>query len=197
MPRNPVVLVHGLYDTAAKMRVLSAHLEQLGWSVYCLNLTPNDGSGCLKFLASQVSTFVDRHFSPKEPIDLLGFSMGGLVTRYYLQRLGGIDRVQRYISISAPNQGTLTAYSFSSEGICQMRPTSPFIRDLNQDWDQYQSKLQITTIWTPFDLMIIPATSSCLGFGKEIALPVWVHAWMVHDPRTLHQVIQSLSDPIF
>ena len=194
MPRNPVVFVHGLFDTTAKFKILSAHLEQFGWSVYCLNLIPNDGTGCLKKLAQQVAEFIDLHFLPEQKIDLLGFSMGGLVTRYYLQRLGGIDRVQRYISISAPNKGTIDAYAQSHEGIKQMRPGSALITDLNQDWAKFQARLQTTTLWTPFDLMIVPATSSCLGFGKEISVPVWVHAWMVDDPRTLALVTQALSE---
>lgn len=194
MSRNPVVLVHGLYDTRAKFNTLSAHLEQLGWSVFCPNLVPNDGTGCLKALAQQVAKFVDDHFLPEQKIDLLGFSMGGLVTRYYLQRLGGVERVQRYISISAPNQGTIDAYAQSHPGIKQMRPGSPFIQDLNQDWSKFQARLQTTTLWTPYDLMIVPATSSCLGLGKEISVPVWVHAWMVDDPRVLAIVAQSLSE---
>lgn len=196
MPRNPVVLVHGLFDTIAKFKTLSAHLEQFGWSVHCFNLMPNDGTGCLKKLAHQVEDYINQHFPSEQKVDLLGFSMGGLVTRYYLQRLGGVDRVQRYISISAPNQGTIVAYSQPHEGIRQMRLNSELIKDLNQDWSKFQTRLQTTTLWTPFDLMIVPATSSCLGLGKEISVPVWVHAWMVDDPRVLAIVTHALSESI-
>lgn len=193
MVKNPVVLVHGLYDTAAKFKTLASHLRQQGWFVATPSLTPNDGSGCLAALAHQVANFIDSQFEPGQAIDLLGFSMGGLVTRYYLQRLGGIERVRRYINISAPNHGSILAYSLPLKGISQMRPLSNFILDLNRDWEQYQARLQVTTLWTPFDLMVLPATSSCLGWGKETALPVWVHAWMLKDPRTLVQVTQALS----
>ena len=196
MSRNPVLLVHGLYDTTAKFDALSAHLSDRGWSVHSLDLTPNDGRGCLKALARQVADYVDRTFDAQQAIDLLGFSMGGLVTRYYLQRLGGVDRVHRYISISAPNRGTLAAYALPWEGIGQMRPQSPFVSDLNRDWQQYYAQLQVTTLWTPFDLMILPAASSCLGSDREISLPVWVHAWMVHDNRTLEIVADALSEPL-
>jgi triacylglycerol lipase len=193
MAKNPVVLIHGLYDTAAKFNTLAAHLRRQGWSVGAPSPTPNDGSACLKALAQQVATFIDRRFEPEQAIDLLGFSMGGLITRYYLQRLGGIKRVQRYISISAPNKGTIAAYSLPLKGIRQMRPQSDFIQDLNRDWKEYQSRLQVTTLWTPFDLMILPASSSCCGWGQETVLPIWVHARMVEDPRALEQVVQALS----
>ena len=194
MERNPVLLVHGIYDTVAKFKALSAYLHQLGWSVLRLNLKPNDGSALLNELAKQVTDYVDRTFEPGQIIDLLGFSMGGLVTRYYLQRLGGVERVKRYITISAPNNGTLTAYSLPFPGIIQMRINSPFLQDLNQDQDHYLSQLKVTNLWTPYDLMILPAHSSKMGIGREISVPVAVHAWMVSNRRVMEIIASALSD---
>lgn len=189
--RNRVLLVHGLYDTFLKFRRMSAYLTNLGWSVHCLNLTPNNGNGRLETLAEQVADYVRRNFRDEQPLDLVGFSMGGIVTRYYLQRLGGLDKVQRYISISAPNNGTLMAYTLQRPGVVQMRPKSTLLQDLNRDVEVLQ-KLQVTVLWTPFDLMILPARSSQMAVGKEIQLPVPVHAWMVSDSRTLTTVAQQL-----
>jgi triacylglycerol lipase len=194
MERNPVLLVHGLYDTVAKFEVLSAYLDQLGWSVHSLNLQPNDGFAPLNDLAEQVADYVDQTFESGQSIDLLGFSMGRLVTRYYLQRLGGVERIKRYITISAPNNGTLTAYSLPLKGIRQMRMNSPFLQDLNQDHDQYLSQIQVTNLWTPYDLMIFPAHSSKMGIGREISVPVAVHGWMVRDRRVMKLIASALSD---
>jgi triacylglycerol lipase len=196
MERNPVLLVHGLYDTVAKFKELSAYLNQLGWSVHSINLKPNDGSAPLNDLAKQVADYVDRTFESGQIIDLLGFSMGGLVTRYYLQRLGGVERVKRYITISAPNNGTLTAYSLPLKGITQMRINSSFLQDLNQDYDQYLSQIQVTNLWTPYDLMILPAHSSKMGIGREISVPVVVHAWMPSDRRVMKMIASALSDSL-
>ena len=194
MERNPVLLVHGIYDTVAKFKELSAYLDQLGWSVHSINLKPTDGSALLDDLAEQVADYVDRTFESGQMIDLLGFSMGGLVTRYYLQRLGGVERVKRYITVSAPNNGTLMAYSFPLPGIIQMRINSPFLQDLNQDHDQYLSQLKVTNLWTPYDLMIFPAHSSKMGIGREISVPVAVHGWMVRDRRVMKLIASALSD---
>ena len=196
MERNPVLLVHGLYDTVAKFKELSAYLDQLGWSVHSINLKPNDGSAPLNDLAKQVAGYVDRTFESGQIIDLLGFSMGGLVTSYYLQRLEGVERVKRYITISAPNNGTLTAYSLPLKGITQMRINSSFLQDLNQDHDQYLSQIQVTNLWTPYDLMILPAHSSKMGIGREISVPVAVHAWMPSDRRVMEIVASALSDSL-
>jgi triacylglycerol lipase len=193
--RNPILLVHGLMDTSYKMRKISSHLHNLGWQVFDIDLIPNNGDSRLEVLAKQVGNLIDRTFSPDQPIDLLGFSMGGLVSRYYLQRLGGIERVERFISISAPNNGTIAAQFSLRPGCMQMRPNSEFMTDLNSDVDRLKS-LNFTSIWTPFDLIILPPSSSQLGIGTELSIPVLAHPLMVADERTLKAVTTALSQPV-
>ncbi|NEP13081.1 MAG: alpha/beta fold hydrolase [Symploca sp. SIO2C1] len=193
--RNPVLLIHGITDTKAVFRKMSTYLEGLGWSVHSLNLIPNNATVGLDQLAQQVADYIAKHFDPKQPLDLVGFSMGGLVSRYYIQRLGGIERVQRYVNISAPNNGTLTAYLLSRLGCVQMRPESEFLQDINRDSQMLES-LKFTRLWTPFDLMIVPATSSQMPVGKEVKIPVLIHAWMLKDQRCLKAVAAALSEPI-
>lgn len=189
--RNPLLLVHGLTDTSHKMRKIASHLRGLGWRVYDIDLIPNSGDAKLEVLAQQVADLIDRIFPAHQPIDLIGFSMGGLVSRYYIQRLGGIDRVQRFISISSPHQGTIAAYFTNRPGCVQMRPNHQFINDLNHDIDRL-NQIQVTSIWTPFDLMILPPRSSQLGIGTDISLPVLSHVQMVFDRRTLNAIVDAL-----
>ncbi|MCJ8283239.1 MAG: hypothetical protein MJK14_26425, partial [Rivularia sp. ALOHA_DT_140] len=42
--RNPVLLVHGIWDTGKVFRRMTAYLKEGGWEVYDLDLNPNDGS---------------------------------------------------------------------------------------------------------------------------------------------------------
>lgn len=193
MTRNPVLLIHGISDDLHKFDVMAAYLEKQGWPIYRLSLTPNYGTACLKKLAQQVKDYINQTFPEDQLIDLLGFSMGGIVTRYYLQRLGGIEKVQRYISISAPNNGTITAYGLPFKGVKQMCPNSSLLQDLNRDHQQILSKINVTVLWTPYDLMIIPANSSKMGVGIEKEIPVLFHAWMVTDQQVLNAVTEALS----
>ncbi len=193
--RNPVLLIHGMWDTTATFNIMSAYLSQLGWSVWGLNLIPNNGDKCLVHLAGQVADYAAKTFGPEQPFDLIGFSMGGIVSRYYLQRLGGIDRVQRFIAISSPHHGTLTGYASRRPGCVQMRPDSQFLRDLNRDVAMLE-KLNFTSIWTPYDLMIFPATSSKMPVGREVIVPVALHAMMVSDSKVLKAVAEALAEPL-
>lgn len=193
--RNPVLLIHGLTDTSQQMRQIADYLTSWGWKVLTIDLRPNNGDANLEVLAAQVAATLERSFPPHQQIDLVGFSMGGLVGRYYLQRLGGLDRVRRFITISAPHQGTLAAYFSLRPGCVQMQPDSRFIDDLRRDVDVLR-RLNLTSIWTPFDLIILPPDSSRLGFGKEVVLPIVAHPLMVSDPLALAAIHQALCQPV-
>ncbi len=195
LDRNPVLLVHGINDTGAVFHRMAPYLIERGWSVYDLNMIPNNGAKHLDHLAEQVADFVAKVFPPEQPLDLVGFSMGGVVSRYYVQRLGGIDRVQRFITIASPHRGTLTAYGSQRPGCVQMRPGSAFLEDLNRDVAMLE-RLNFTSIWTPLDLMIVPANSSQLLVGKEVQVQVPLHPWMLTDSRSLHALTEALGEPI-
>jgi triacylglycerol lipase len=193
--RNPVLLVHGINDTGAVFNKMAVYLRQKGWSIHTLDLLPNNGAEGLDNLAQQVANYVGAAFSPEQTFDLVGFSMGGIVSRYYIQRLGGIKRVQRFITISSPHEGTMIAYGSWLPGCMQMRPNSPFIKDLNSDVEMLK-QLNFTSIWTPYDLMIVPARSSQMPLGKQVILPIALHPWMLTDSRTLAIVVEALTEPI-
>lgn len=193
--RNPVLLVHGIIRTSAVFRRMSTYLTQEGWSVHSFNLTPNNASLGLDKLAIQVANYVDKTFAPEQPIDLVGLSMGGLVTRYYVQRLGGIDRVQRFITIAAPHQGTRMAYLLPRLGCIQMRPGSAFLEDLNQDASMLE-RLNFTSLWTPWDFIIVPASSSQMPVGQEVKVSVFAHAFMARHSHCLQAVKSALLEPL-
>jgi hypothetical protein len=44
--------------------------------------------------------------------------------------------------------------------------------------------------------MILPATSSRLGIGKEVTIPVILHPLMLTDTRTLTIVADALIEPV-
>ncbi len=190
---NPVILVHGIWNSAGIFSTLKAYLEKAGWSVYALSMTPNNGDAPLEVLAEQVAAFAEKSVG-QQMFDLVGFSMGGLVSRYYVQRLGGLTQVQRLVTVSAPHWGTALGLMSDRPGIRQMRPGSPFIKALNRDIGQLES-LQFFSLWTPFDLLILPPWSSRLGVGEEQRLSVPTHNRMTCDSVGLVAIAQALSTP--
>jgi triacylglycerol lipase len=190
----PVVLVHGIWNTAAIFRPLKAHLERQGWTVFVLSMKPNNGDAPLEVLAQQVAAFVHQSLGAQQPFHLVGFSMGGLIARYYVQRLGGLAQVQRFVTISTPHRGTWLGLFSHRRGIRQMRPGSPFLNALNQDIYQLNS-IEFSSLWTPFDLLILPPWSSDLagwGVGHSQKLQVFTHNRMIFDVSGLEAITHYL-----
>lgn len=190
-PGQAVLLIHGIFDTDDIFWQMSQYLKNLGWDVHSFNLSPNTGGIGLDKLAEQVEDYVNKKFSPDQSFNLIGFSMGGIVGRYYVQRLGGIERVNTFITISSPHNGTWTAYPLALPGILQMRPESDFLKDLNSDIGML-AKIHFVSMWTPLDLMIMPPNSSHVNVGKELKFNVLRHDLMVKDRMVIKAVEEEL-----
>ena len=120
-----MLLVHGINDDARSLAPLADGLTRAGFQdVQRVELKPNDGAAPICVLAEQVAeaarSLHARTGSAR--IDVVAFSMGALVSRYYLQRLEGRDHVRRFVSISGPHAGTLMGWLRANPGARDMRP---------------------------------------------------------------------------
>jgi triacylglycerol lipase len=195
--RNPVLLLHGINDTATVFNRLSIHLTQQGWAVHHFNMVPCNGDAGIECLAEQVADYIYNTFPAHQTIDLFGFSMGGIVSRYYVQRLGGIERVHRLITLVSPHLGTWIAYGSRRPAALQMRPNSPFLQDLNRDAAMLE-RLNFTSLWVPLDMMmIVPGKSSVLPIGRNVRLGDWaLHGPLIRDRRSLEAIATALAEPL-
>ena len=190
-PRR-VLLVHGIYNSAKSMRWLGRFLSERGWQVYAISLKPNDASVTFEAMARQLDTFVAATFPDGEKFDLVAYSMGGLVSRYYIQKLGGDKRVRRFVTLSTPNHGTVWAWLSGRAGVKEMRPGSEMLRDLNGDVSKL-APLNYTSIYTPFDLSIVPAVSSRMPVARNVVTFVPLHPLMVMMPAPIQAATRALQ----
>lgn len=188
---RPVVLVHGLWNTVNIFGYLRPYLENHGWDVHGVSLTPNNGDISIEQQADQLSEFIQLSLGNQQPFSLVGFSMGGLVSRYYLQRLGGLQRVQRFIAVAVPHYGSALAWFRWNIGGRQMQPRSKFLADLNRDIEQLAGCRPLS-LWTPYDLLVVPAYHCCLPVGERQRLSVYSHNGMLRDQRSLAAIAQGL-----
>jgi triacylglycerol lipase len=193
--RHPVLLIPGLNDTARIFRTMSTQLQNQGWEVHIVEVFPSNGKLGIDKLALQVDNYVKSHFDSTQAIDLVGLSMGGIIGRYYIQKMGGIQLIKRYVSLASPHQGTMVAYLSQTPAAIQMRPNSALLKELNQD-SRWLEQLDVTSIWTPWDLMIVPASSSRLPKVQELVLHVSFHGLVARNRAVIDAVIASLSQQL-
>jgi triacylglycerol lipase len=187
------VLVPGWLDNDRTLGRLRRFLEFSSISTVICSPQPSDGSVPIQRLAEQLAEFIEYGFGSQEPINLFGFSMGGLIHRVYLQEMDGWRRVRKFVTVATPHRGTMTARLATHQAGMQMRPDSEFILGLNRDLSTLE-RVQFTSVWSPFDLTIVPANSSVLPVGN--ARRVWspAHGIMMYDPNVMRVIAQILKE---
>jgi triacylglycerol lipase len=186
---RPAIVIHGIFDPAIRVMPLVRALRARGIAHVRRARVPVLGTTRIEELAQLLAARVDRvreqHGAVQ--VDLVGYSMGALVARTYLQWFGGTQHVHTFVSICGPHRGTLTAYALPLTGVRQMRPGSAFLRALG-----HRAPPNTHCLYTPYDALIVPATSGILdGAASVHAMPVGAHHRMLRDPR-VHDLVASL-----
>lgn len=189
-----VLLVHGIFDKGTIFKKMAAHLKVLGMETWSPDFSPNDGSVSLEVLARQVASYVDELRETKgRPVFLIGFSMGGLISRYYMQDLKGVEKVDKWVTISSPHNGTWTASMFWGKGVAEMRVGSRFLERLNARV-HILADVPTLSLWTPYDLMIVPAESSKLPLGENVRIECIAHPFMLSNKTVFKQIGDFLQE---
>ncbi|MFD7461355.1 MULTISPECIES: esterase/lipase family protein [unclassified Streptomyces] len=130
--RPPVVLLHGFIDNRSVFVLLRRSLAQHGGQrVESLNYSPLtcDIRTAAALLGRHIEEICERTGS--ERADVVGHSLGGLIARYYVQRLGGDHRVRTLVTLGTPHSGTRVARLANAHPIArQMRPGSDVLEEL-------------------------------------------------------------------
>lgn len=192
VPVQRVVFVHGIFQPGHwAFGTLRRRLEAQGIECIAPTLTPCDGREGLEKLAAQLKNEINQQFGPREHFSIVAFSMGGLVSRYYLQELDGAGRCDRFITLSTPHHGTQIAYLYGGEGARQMRPGSEFLARLQKS-ESRLGKMPVSSFRTPFDLIILPTTSSVWERAENAEFPVIAHPLMTRSDAVVSAVEERL-----
>ena len=113
-PSPPLVLVHGLFDTPRVFDTLRRRLAGRRSPLLVPHLPHALGSVPLEDLAAMLGSHIEAAFGVEQPVDLMGFSMGGVIGRTWIQLGGGHRRTRRFLSVASPQRGTLDRYRFYS-----------------------------------------------------------------------------------
>jgi triacylglycerol lipase len=186
-----VVLVHGILEDGTAFNSLRRRLETHGIQCHVPQLKPNDAREGIDKLAETLKEDIDAEFGPDARFAMVGFSMGGLVSRHYLQNLGGAERCDSFITVSSPHHGTKMAYTYPGKGARQMRPGSPFLRNL-EDTEHRLGDIPVVSYRTPMDLIILPTDSSVWKRAENHSHPVILHPLMLHSKPVLDDIEKRL-----
>lgn len=168
-----ILMVHGFLCNGALWLPLQSFLEKKGLgNLYTITLEPPIWGNIEEF-AKSVAVRVDEicEQSESEQVIIIAHSMGGIVSRFYLDHLGGNNRVSKLITIGSPHHGTHTADTvpFLGENVRQMRIRSnSWLKELNSS-ETKPAETPITSIYSYHDDIVVPQESSKLKNAKNVA----------------------------
>jgi triacylglycerol lipase len=189
-----LLLVHGIFNQGRMFWKMAHHFAQRGYEVHAPDLVPNSACTSLSVLSGQLREYIDTHLPADAPYHLLGFSMGGLVSRHYLQAHAELVRVQSFTTLSSPHNGTLNAWWLPLKGWREMRPGSAFLRQLAANDPRIATHLRPLSIWTPLDLVILPSNSSVWDIADNESFPVPLHPAMRYSRKVIARVERHLGE---
>ena len=185
-----VLLVHGFLNTGRVFHRLEKRLAAAGHACFAPTLAPRDGRHGLADLSHKLAAHIDAALPPA-PFAVIGFSMGCLVARHYLQSTPA-HRANAFFAISGPMRGTATAFLYPGRGTRDMRYASRFLRELDAALPAL-GPLPFYTYYTPLDLMILPAASSRVARAQERRIWSPHHRAMLSNGELVEDVLRKLT----
>ncbi len=158
---TPILLVHGLIDNRSVFTLLRLGLTRRGFGrVFAMNYSTftSDVRTAAARLGEEIETIVAE--TGYERIHIVGHSLGGLIARYYVTRLGGDSRVHTLVTLGAPHHGTYTAYALPTRLTSQLRPNSPLMQELDRPVPHCRTRF--IAYWSDADQMILPQRNAAL-----------------------------------
>ncbi|MFD4372775.1 lipase family alpha/beta hydrolase [Streptomyces sp. NPDC058486] len=159
---RPVVLLHGFVDNRSAFLLLRRALARHGRiHVASLNHSPLtcDLRTAAEALGSRIDTLLTG--TGRTEVDLVGHSLGGLIARYYVQRLGGDARVRTLVTLGTPHAGTAVAPLADAHPVVrQMRPGSEVLRELAAPAPGCRTRF--VSFWSDLDQIMVPVETARL-----------------------------------
>ena len=187
-----IVLVHGFGDSGRRFARLQRRLDAAGHHCHCPTLKPADARYGIADLARKLADYIDAQLPDSTRFAMVGFSMGCLISRTYLQQLGGANRAWAFFAISGPHQGSWLAYGYPGQGCREMRRGSAFLQQLAQSVDAL-GPLPLFAYRTPFDLMVLPSRSAHWPQAHNKVVPTLLHRGMVSSKVVAEDIIGQLA----
>jgi len=213
--QNPILFLHGWTGSSSAWNTMRDRFYNDGWSSDLLIAVsfsnPNDYSASgnmqnAEYIKYWVNGILNNTGADK--VDLVAHSMGGISSRYYLKFLGGLNKVDDYVSFGSPHHGV-------PGGTQVFRPNCTFLNDLN-DGDETpggilndtigprldviggaiyngthtQGSVNYTSIFSSADTICSPYTTSILEGAHNILVDDIGHIDMLYD-ESFYKIIKK------
>jgi hypothetical protein len=193
---TPILLVHGLIDNRSIFTLLRRALRRRGFGrVITLNYSPFTQD--VRQVATQLAELVERTCEETgyERVHVVGHSLGGLIARYYVQRLGGDARVHTLCTLGTPHAGTWAAHLLPQKVVRQLRPGSELMEELAEPASGLRTRF--VAFWSDLDQLVVPKASGRIDHpdlpARNVLLRGIGHMSLPIDGRVVREITTLLA----
>ena len=193
---TPILLLHGIIDNRSVFSMLRRGLRRRGFGrVWTMNYNPLTYD--IRTAARQLARHVEQICleTGYERVHIVGHSLGGLIARYYVQRMGGDARVHTLVTLGTPHSGTKVAHIMRYRVVQQMRPDSELLRELAEPAPGCRTRF--LAYWSDLDEIIIPRANARIDhpdlFARNIFVPAVGHFAMPFRGHVVHDICTALA----
>jgi hypothetical protein len=193
---TPIILIHGVVDNRSVFAMLKRGLRRRGFGrIITLNYSPLTDD--VRVVAGRLEALVEAVCieTGYERVHVIGHSMGGLVARYFVQRMGGDTRVHTLVTLGTPHQGSAHARLVPHPVARQMRPGSDIMTELAAPSPGCRTRF--VAIWSDLDQMVVPKSNARIEHADLNARNVFVacvgHNSLPVDGRVVHEICTTLA----
>ncbi|GAA5140677.1 esterase/lipase family protein [Pseudonocardia adelaidensis] len=193
---TPILLLHGIMDNRSVFTVFRRALRRRGFGVvHAVNYSVFTGD--IRTAAHRLHEQVEelRELAGAERIHIVGHSLGGMIARYYVQRMGGAAAVDTLVTLGTPHGGTLAAHLLPTPLARQLRPGSDVIAELARPAPSCDTRFLV--VWSRMDQMVLPQRNGRLRHPdldvEELEIRDVGHLALPIDGRAVHWVATVLG----
>jgi pimeloyl-ACP methyl ester carboxylesterase len=193
---TPILLVHGLVDNRSVFTFLARALRRRGFGrIATMNyhVLTHDVRAAARRLGATVEAICAE--TGYERIHVIGHSMGGVIARYYVQRMGGDARVHTLVTLGSPHAGTRAAHLLP-RGVCrQLTPSSDIVADLAAPAPDCRTRF--VAFWSDLDALISPKRAARIDHPdlavRNVFVPGVGHMSLPIDRRVTYEIASTLA----
>jgi triacylglycerol lipase len=192
----PVILVHGLIDNRSIFAVLRRTLARRGFhrvSCHSFSFFTRDIGEAAADLGRRIEQVCQE--TGHDQVVIVGHSLGGLLARWYVQKLGGDSRVRTIVTLGTPHAGSHVAKIWPTSLARQLLPGSAALQALSEPAPGCRTRF--VAVWSDLDELISPKVSARLDHPDLLTRNVLVrgvgHMALLISGRVQHQIVTALA----
>ena len=193
---TPILLAHGIIDNHTIFALMRRQLHRRGFSrIHTFSYSPLtlDVRRTAERMGEEIEAICAASGSDK--IHVVGHSLGGLIARYYVQRLGGDERVHTCVTLGTPHQGTMAARLLPWPLVKQVRPDSELMSELAEPAPDCRTRF--VAFYSDVDQLIVPQRRARIRHPDLVASNVRVHGVghlsLPFHGDVVHQITAALA----